>query len=183
MRIPSIFTSLLLSTSILVAQQPSAPDRAQQLAQRLDQAAQAAQTRAIASCPVRFSVDRNSEGALIQADGRALAHHGPRLNITLENSQTRIASADLVAYGYPAGAHIFPATPSVPQEVSETFHITAGAGLPLVESPVWTDRLAVVNRLEITRIDYADGTSWQPSAYSHCTASPSLFVLVNATAR
>jgi len=40
--------------------------------------------------------------------------------------------------------------------------------------------MTAISWLELTRIEYADGRVWQPSAKSRCVAAPSLYVLVDS---
>jgi hypothetical protein len=108
------------------------------------------------------------------------AHHGQGLNISITNVADPIVAADIVVHGFAAGMRIVPATSLSPDEVTETFHLIASAGHSLTGSPIQTAQLAAVDRIELTRIQYADGTTWHPSAGSHCSASPSLLVLVNS---
>jgi hypothetical protein len=178
------------------------------------------------SCPVKFTVDRKSQGAIIQTSAeldwinrhsslslselqrsfenepgfRSLSaaaqqesldrlaqlynsRHGQGLDLTFAKPDSQIVSADIVVRGYPPTAHVIPATPSAPSEVSETFHLTAASGKPLLHSSIWTAHMTMVNSVELTRLVYADGTAWQPSAPRQCETSPSLFVLVNSAVR
>ena len=95
----------------------------------------------------------------------------------------RIVSADVTIHGYPPTTHIIPATPSLPAEVTETFHLTADSGKSLLHSSVWTERMIMINWVELIRVDYADGTTWRSSAPRQCGAAPSLYLPVNAFAR
>ena len=62
----------------------------------------------------------------------------------------------------------------------ETTVLTATADSPLLHSSVWTKKMTAINWVELTRLEYADGTTWQASPQSHCSAAPSLFVLVGS---
>jgi len=220
MRIPSTLFPLILSSVLLCAQTPQPSSGAVQY--RLPEVSAPAQ------CPVRFSVERHSQGAIADAGSssewsrrygnhtfaqqwkiimgepgfdqltaqqqqakmdqlsalyRASPEHSAQsLGVTLGNAAKRIVSADVVVHGYSGGTHILPAAVR-PEEITESFHLAAKEGFPLADSPIRTTRIAMVQWLELTRIEYADGTSWQPSSDSRCTASPSLFVLVGAAAR
>jgi len=111
------------------------------------------------------------------------AQRGQGLNVNILKPKARIAAADITVRGYPAGAHAIPATPSMPAEVTETFHLTESSGLPILRSSVWTERMAVISSVELTRIVYADGTTWQPSTPRQCQTSPSLYVPVTLSAQ
>lgn len=105
--------------------------------------------------------------------------HGAGLDIIF-NHGAAIVSADVAIHGYPPAAHIIPADPLRPREVTETFHLTSVDGKPLVQSSIWTKQMIMVNWVELTRVEYADGTSWQSSSPRECGAAPSLFVLVDS---
>jgi hypothetical protein len=109
--------------------------------------------------------------------------HGQGLDVTFGKPQAQIVSADITVHGYPPMAHVIPATPSVPNEVTETFHLIASADKPLLHSSIWTQSMIMVNWVELTRLVYADGTTWQPSAPRECGAAPSLYVLVDSASR
>jgi hypothetical protein len=220
MRLPSTIFTLLIFTTALTAQTSTSGNSKAQFVPHADAAGQ--------SCPVRFSVDRQPQGAVAFVDSlgswsrrygdhtlmqqqqilraepgfgkltpqeqqekldqlTALyrsdpGYHTQGLGVTVVDAKDHIVATDIVVHGYPAGTRVTPASaPS--REIAEDFHLAATEGLPLIDSPVRTTHIAIVEWLELTRIEYADGTSWQPSAASHCSASPSLFVLVNATAR
>jgi hypothetical protein len=106
---------------------------------------------------------------------------GQGLDIDFARPESQIVSADIVVHGYPPTAHVIPATPSAPSEVTETFHLTAAAGKPLLHSSIWTAHMIMVNWVELTRLVYANGTTWQPTTPRQCEASPSPYVLVNST--
>ena len=110
------------------------------------------------------------------------AHLTQGLSVTVVNAGSHIVAADLVVHGYAVGTRFIPAT-SVAHEIAESFHLDAVGGYPLVDSPIRTTHIAMVTWLELTRIQFADGSTWEPSAGSRCSAAPSLFVLVNSAAR
>jgi hypothetical protein len=110
--------------------------------------------------------------------------HGQGLDLSFARPQAEIVAADVVVHGYPLTAHAIPATLSAPSEVTESFHLTASADEPLLHSSVWTAHMVVIKWAELTRLEYADGTTWTPAAnQSTCRAYPRLYLPVNATAR
>src|ERR1039458_4242007 len=92
----------------------------------------------------------------------------------------RKLEADLAQY---QGRELYAATPSLPAEVTQTFHLTASSGAPLLHSSVWTECMIMINWVELTRVQFADGTTWQSSAPRQCGAAPSLYVPVTASTR
>ena len=187
MRLSSMFFALLLAPLTLSAQNAtgnSSPSQTEAL--RNQQAALSNQLAALelrnaSACPVGFSVDRKPDGAVIWTNSpNPRAPHGQGLDITFAKPKAQIASADIIVYGYPATVRVIPATPSAPSEITETFHLTAAADQPLLYPSVWTAHLVVVSWVELTRLDYSDGTSWQASTPRQCRAAPSLYVLVDS---
>jgi hypothetical protein len=197
MRLSSMFFALLLSPFALSAQQatgntaspaipndqprlvdksPMDPQRQQMLQSLLAQA----RARAASACPVGFSVNRRANGAVIWTVLGQPTFRSQGVDITFVRPSTKIVSADIVVHGYPPTVQAIPATPSAPSEVTQTFHLTANDDQPLLHSSVWTEHMTAISWVELTRLDYANGTSWQPSAAGQCRATPSLYLLVNS---
>jgi hypothetical protein len=107
------------------------------------------------------------------------APQGQGVGITVADAHERIVAVDIAVHGYAAGARPIPAMRR-PEEITETFHLVASEGHPLVDSSISTTHIGMVNRLDLIRIEYAGGTTWQPSSQSRCTASPSLLLLVDS---
>jgi hypothetical protein len=139
--------------------------------------------RAAPACPVYFSVDRRPDGAVIWTNSpHQPGPHGQGLALNFVWPSAQIASADIVVHGYPTVLRVVPAALSAPAEITETFHLAAGAGEPLLHPSIWTQHLAVISWVELTRIDFANGTTWQSSTPRQCGAAPSLYLPV-ASAR
>ena len=173
MRLSSMFLALLFAPLTLSAQYVtghSSPYRVE--------------LRAAPACPVGFSVDRKPDGAVIWTNSPHLRQpHGQGLDLNFAKPATQIVSADIVVHGYLPTTHIIPATPSLPAEATETFHLAASDGQPLLHPSVWTQHMVVVSWVDLTSIDFADGTTWQSSTPRQCSAAPSLYVPVTASAR
>jgi len=133
------------------------------------------------ACPVGFSVNRKPDGAIVWTDSAGLpASHGQGVDINFAAPRAQIASVDIVVHGYPAGLRIIPATSSAPSEITETFHLAASASQPLLHPFIWTAHMVAISWVELTRLDYADSTTWQSSTPRQCSAAPSLFVPVSS---
>jgi hypothetical protein len=124
---------------------------------------------------VGFFVDRVAAGEVAWTGSSQPAHHGQGLEIAFLRPSARIVSADIVVHGYPATVHVIPATAQAPEEVTQAFHLAADGDQPLLQSSIWTQHIASIRWVELTRLDYADGTAWQSSAPRQCTAAPSLY--------
>ena len=170
MRPSSTIFTLLLASASLAAQTPTGNNPTVLV-----------QPPASRTCPIRFSVDRNPDGgALIKTNG-ASSPRGQGLDLTFTRP-SQVISADIIVHFYSAAARAIPAAPSAPNAAPqpETFHLTSDAGTPILHSSIWTNRAAIVNWVELTRLEYADGTSWQPSTPRQCAVAPNLFVLVDS---
>jgi hypothetical protein len=185
MRLSSIFVALFFAPLTLSAQSMPTPSASQieHLHQDLERQRQMLVTniRNASSCPVGFSVDRKPDGAIVWTNSpNPRASHGQGVDITFARPKAQIASADIVVHGYPAGLRIVPAAPSAPSEITESFHLTATADLPLLHPSVWTAHMVAISWVELTRLDYTDGATWQSAAPRQCSAAPSLFVPVDS---
>jgi hypothetical protein len=104
---------------------------------------------------------------------------GQNLQIRFKQSPSAIVGVDLTVHGVSMSARITPAAQfSRESELSEVFHLSGSVGEPVLESALSTQKPMIVTWVELSRIEYAGGASWQPSSASRCAASPSLFVLV-----
>lgn len=104
---------------------------------------------------------------------------GQNLQISFKQSPSTIVAVDLTVHGVSMSAHMTPAAQSAREsDLSETFHLMGSATKPVLESALSTHRPMIVTWVELTRIEYANGTSWDESSTSRCAAAPSLFVLV-----
>jgi hypothetical protein len=104
---------------------------------------------------------------------------GQNVQISFKQSPSAIVAVDLTVHGVSMSAHMTPAAQSAREsELSETFHLTGSATKPVLESALSTHRPMIITWVELSRIEYASGASWQKSPTSRCSAAPSLFVLV-----
>ena len=136
------------------------------------------------ACPVQLFVDRKPDGAIVKTDGSPVSH-GQGLDIAFAkygNPIRQVNSADITVHFYPAAAHAIPATPSAANgaPVTETFHLSGSTGKPILRTSIWTKHPGIVSWVELTHLEFADGTSWQSSAPRQCGAAPNLYVLVDS---
>jgi hypothetical protein len=174
MRSSPIILMLLLSSSGLAAQTNSATTPAIFLSPPASE-----------SCPVNFSAERRPNGALVQVD-HGVTFRGQGVEINLSGSSSApILKVDLKLHGMTPGVHIAPASVGGPtaKYSTEIFQLASNDGSPLQHSSVSSARLGTVDWLELTRIEFANGTTWQSSAESRCVVAPSLLVLVDSSAQ
>ena len=133
------------------------------------------------SCPVNFSVKRSSNYGMALVKG-ADAPHGQGLQFDFTAAPDLvIVKAYVTVYGR-SGVHMLPTLTlaSSKFDAIETTVLTGNAESPLLHSSFWTKKMTGINWAELTRLEYANGTTWQASGQSHCAAAPSLFVLVDS---
>ena len=134
------------------------------------------------SCPVRFSAERRSIPTMKNVRNADVPHgQGLQVNF-LTLPATAILNADITVHGASARLHMIPAATAKANrdDAIETFRLTSSAEGPLLHSSIWTNKIVAVSWVELTRVEYADGTTWQASPQSRCTAAPSLMVLVDS---
>ena len=171
MRPSSMILMLLLSSSGLAAQTSSTP-------------AIFLSPPASESCPVSFSADRQPDGGMVNVDRKTRSYsQGLQINFA-RSSSPALLKVDVKLHGMTPGVHMSPASLATRRavEATETFQLTATQGSPLLRSSVSTKRLGSVDWVELTRIEFANGTTWQSSTDSRCVVAPSLLVLVDSNA-
>jgi hypothetical protein len=132
------------------------------------------------SCPVNFSVERKSNSGLVAVD-RGDEAYGQGLRVNLDRAPSNVLTAEITVHGMTAGGMIPAASRARHRgDATETFELNANGGAALVHSSVWTKRMTAVTWVELTRLVYSNGTTWQTSRESRCSAAPSLLVLVAA---
>jgi hypothetical protein len=139
------------------------------------------------SCPVAFYVARRPAGAIVET-GSAQAPRGRGINVSFgkptrfAKSQAQIVSAEITVHGISPGIRVVPAASnsSRADDVTETFELGDESHPSVWTKQVWTEKMNVVTWVELTKLIYADGASWQPSVAGQCAAAPSSFVLVDS---
>jgi hypothetical protein len=180
MRNPSIILLLLLSSVSLPAKTSAGST-----------STVFTQPPASQSCPVSFSAERkpNSGLVLVRRPPGSLTPDplAQGLQITFDKSSPpSIVRASITVHGMSPRSRAIPAAipvssgASLGDDATETFELGGNAGSPLLRSSIWTKRMSAITWVELTRLVHANGTIWQPSANSRCTAAPSLLVLVDA---
>jgi hypothetical protein len=105
-----------------------------------------------------------------------------QINFT-SSSGSAIVKADILVHGAKTFGHeglLLTGSTSATRNDTESIQIAGTAGAPLLHPVIWTKAMTAISWLELTRLEFADGTVWQASAESRCTAAPSLLVLVDA---
>jgi hypothetical protein len=130
------------------------------------------------ACPVGLRADRRASVVSREVDGKPIPTGQGIVLHFLNTAGRRVVAADITVYGYSGGVIEQPLTVNSARGLSEEFHLTGSAAQPLVEPAIWTAKIHGITWVELTRVTFSDGTSWQRSAPSDCRIEPSLFVLV-----
>jgi len=142
-----------------------------------------AQMRAqLNACPVGFSVDRKSKPNLeVAKDSGAELRQG--LDVSLRTNERKIVEADITVHGMVFRPRVIGASAGDAEDLPEEFVLKGTADEPVQLSSVRLQRLGTVSWVELMRVVYSDGTVWTPKDNGHCTARPSMLVLVNGPAQ
>jgi hypothetical protein len=167
MRSSTIFVVLISATLPIAAQSRSGDAQSQYSLPRLS-----------AACPVQFSANREG-GLMMRKTDDAQGSLGQGLDLKFVNDAGRdILSADITVHGYTGQVLAQPLRVVQPRERTEDFHLQNPNQRNLSTTSVWTHNISAVTWIELMRITFRDGTSWQRSAPEDCVVTPSLLVLV-----
>lgn len=137
-------------------------------------------------CPVGFSVHHSGLTATLREAGdKPASQYAQRLQLEFDRTRTpRIARIAIVVRGNSskAGAMLL-VNGRAAEDATQSLELNQTDGRFDPVQYIVTDSVPLITRIEITAVDYQDGTAWRtPSAHA-CSVAPSLFVLVNATAQ
>jgi hypothetical protein len=130
------------------------------------------------ACPVGLRADRRATIVSREVDGKPIPTGQGVVLHFLNAPERQVVAADITVYGYSGGVIAQPLTVNSSRGLSEEFHLTGSAAQPLVQPAIWTEKIHGITWVELTRVTFSDGTSWQRSAPNDCRIEPSLFVLV-----
>lgn len=128
------------------------------------------------ACPVELRADRRANIVSREVDGKPIpTGQGLMLHFL---SRPTVVSADIIVHGYAGGVIAQPLTVTSQSEATEKFHLTGSSSDPLIQPSIWTEKIHGITWLELTRVTFSDGSSWNSSIEKQCRIEPSLFVLV-----
>ena len=180
MRSPMMLPLVLFAVLPIAAQQASKPQPAQVPAHR--PAANAPLQYRFPpdrmACPVGLRVDRRASVVTRQVDGKTIpTGQGLTLHF-LKDERRTVVQADITVHGFSGRVIAQPLTAGSTKDLTESFKLVGSGSEPLVEKAVWTEKMSAIHWVEVTRVVFSDGTSWQSSVPNECRVEPSLFVLV-----
>jgi len=182
MRAPMILPFVLFSTFPIAAQQPAANQSAAQQSQISTGPMQFRFPPDRMACPVSLRVDRNASVIQREVDGKTVPTGQGAILHFLSPAERRVVEADIIVHGHSGRVIAQPLRADRKNDVTESFHLSGSSTEPLIRKALWTAKIAGITWVELTRVVFSDGTSWQSSVPNECRIEPSLFVLVNAGA-
>lgn len=173
MRSPSmVFMAMVLTSAALVAQ--AGP-------QNLTTIYTATTPPPSQACPVGFSASRTAVPVMVATKSN---ERYPRLGLRLDFSHpnaSKIVKATITVHGASGKGHFIPAGDAMGTDRTETFNLGSNEGIEnLRSSKVWLRRMSAVSWVDLTEIEYADGSVWHASPVSKCRATPNNLLPVNA---
>jgi hypothetical protein len=132
-------------------------------------------------CPVNFSAQRQAGLAVRSVrDGQGKID-GQGLTITFQQLYTpKIAGVSVTVHGTSGQTASMITNSGLQGDVSESFTLKRDApASSLSNSAIWTRKVKAIRWLELTKIEYADGSQWEPSKESRCRVQPGLLVFTS----
>ena len=129
-------------------------------------------------CPVNFSAQRRSGTELRWAKDSEAKISGTGMELTfIHKDASRIAKAQVTLRGWAGGPRVVPLSGNADDDAVELFQIQKGHDGRL-RTAIWPRKMTYVQWVDLTQIEYTDGTIWNSSATSRCRVEPNRFLLV-----
>jgi len=136
------------------------------------------------ACPVDLRADRRGDAVTREVNGKSiptgagLVLHFRASNATAPRKQ--VIAADITVYGYSAKAmeRLLPIQSRPATDLKEDFHLAGSASAPLIEKSVWTAKINGIASIELTRVEFSDGSTWERTIPKECVVEPNPFMLV-----
>lgn len=136
------------------------------------------------ACPVEMRADRRGSVVTREVD-RKMIPTGEGLVLHFRAapsmaSRKQVISADITVYGYSSKAmeRMLPVQSRPATDLKEDFHFSGSGSAPLTETSLWTAKIRSVASIELTRVEFSDGSTWERTIPRECVVEPNPFVLV-----
>ena len=172
MHYPLSLTILLLAGTAVSAQTHSGSSAAVSIAS----------TKSL-GCPIGFNVKRQSGLVARSAKYGPEDAIGQKLQLTFDRLDApKITKATVTVHGISGHAAYLPThSGDSTGDVSETFILERGAGTTsLYSAEILAHRIEVVRWVELTGMDYADGSQWHTTKESQCGTEVGLLLLTSS---
>jgi hypothetical protein len=135
---------------------------------------------AAAGCPVNFGASIDTRVIVRSIGDRGKDPNAPLLNLTFGPGKTaKIVGASVTVHGLSPQSLYLPVGQRPSEDRTQTFEFNSQPQAALAGTEVLVTKMSFVRWAELTQLRYADGSTWQPSAYARCKAVPSGFRLVS----
>lgn len=135
------------------------------------------------NCPVDMAIDRS--GLYVKSEVHTAPYPDPnpqveqriRLDLTNRNP-TKIVAAQITIHGLSQKTRFMElSTPEA--DMAKTFHLSLDLrGNGQSSNVLWLTRFAVITRVDLNAVTYADGSAWHEAAPAACSVVPSSLVRV-----
>jgi hypothetical protein len=128
-------------------------------------------------CPVGLSAKRQSSLEVRYAEGAREKSRGQGLELKIDarDASKKVVKASVTVHGVSGAARVMPVGESSRDDVAEIFQLGGGA---LFRSDIWTKRVGTIRWVDLTDIEYSDGSVWRTSQWARCRVEPDKFLLV-----
>lgn len=172
MRTPPMLMILLLASGSIFAQAKTDPSTATLTPSLPSQ-----------GCPVNFYAKRTGGLVVHYAKDGHQDPTGQGLDLAFsKNDASRIEKIIVTVHGMSAQGDVLPVRNNSSSDIAETFILERHPGATTLDSEIWTRKIGPVRWVELTQIEFANGSVWQKSKESKCITEPSPLLLVDATA-
>jgi hypothetical protein len=137
-----------------------------------------------AGCPVKFGASIDTRAIVRSIGDRGQDPNAPLLDLTFGPGKTaKIVGASVTVHGLSPQSLYLPVGQRPSEDRTQTFEFNSHPQAALAGTEVLVTKMSFVRWAELTQLRYADGSTWQPSAYAKCKAVPSGFRLVSLPAQ
>lgn len=171
---PGVVCLMILSGASLALAQASRGSAAAQRALTVD----SIQGMGV-GCPVDLQAQRRGTGAMVQTMGQP-GQAAQRLRLNWANRHGKaIVGATLVVRGFDASARVIPAGSAATPELKKTIDVKLNlSGEGKTTTDMTMRSFSTVSWIDLTSVEYADGTGWSLPTGESCTVAPDRLVLV-----
>ncbi len=134
------------------------------------------------NCPVSFGANLSGRAVVRSADDAKIDSSAQLLELSFVPLDTpSIKNAGIIVHGLSQKGRLLPVHNSPAEDAFQAFQLRRLAGATSLNgADVWITKVTAAQWVEITDLEYVDGSSWHASKNSLCHAKLSGFKLVDA---
>jgi hypothetical protein len=133
-------------------------------------------------CPIGFGAQVNARAMARTVEDEKKNGVGPLLELTFgRRGAARILAATVAVHGLSASGRYLPVGESSDSQTTQSFQLgSEHRAARLTDADVRVNKVLSVDWVEVTKLEYADGSQWQASPDEQCRAVPSKLQLIDA---